>query len=482
MSQLDVASLKETLCAQQQLLQKLYNELDEEREASSSAASEALSMILRLQGEKAAVKMEAEQYKRLAEEKMCHAEESLAIFEDLFYGKEMEIAALEYQVQAYRYKLLSMGCVDPGVGEFKYPENLLQRNENLAGEMNLQALGRRNSAPPFPLKIPKRSAMEMDDSSSEIDSNSKTVEEYTGQLMNEQQSDTEKKTDISISTTGSINSYWQQIRKLDDRVKDITGVSYANLRSETRSPSPLSQRSIKISKPENEMYQPPKLHASKSENDTPADSAGSPNVLDVFEVPRAYKDTTDIGLPPKHDRKVVMHNDERLERPDSAQQEAVKSSVRDEADLLKKYFVSAQRENKLRRASEAAAITCHLAVSRPTTSISETSEPHQLNRPSEIVEVGREATRQETAREEELKLLHDIKEQLNLMHSEIQSLKIDKLPPSAEDETSLLLLSEVGNDSLLALNDLSKARAPATHLTWSSLVGYIIKIPPFCDF
>ncbi|KAJ8560804.1 hypothetical protein K7X08_022664 [Anisodus acutangulus] len=438
MSQLDVASLKDTLRAQQQLLQKLYNELDEEREASCSAASEALSMILRLQGEKAAVKMEAEQYKRLAEEKMCHAEESLAIFEDLFYQKEMEIAALEYQVQAYRYKLLTTGCVDPGVGEFKYPENLFQRNETLAGEMNLQALGRRNSAPPFPLKFLKKGAMEMDDSSSERDSNSKTVEEYTGQEMNEQQSDTEKKTDIS--TTGSINSYWQQIRKLDDRVKEITGVSYANLRSETRSPSPLSQRSIKISKSENEMYQP-KLHVSKSENDTPADFGCSPNVLDVFEVPRADKDTIDIGLPPKHDRKIVLHSDERLDRPDSAQQEAAKQLVKDEADLLKKYFVSAQRENKLRRASEAAALTCHLAISRPTASVSESSEFHQLNRTSERVEVGREATTQETAREEELKLLLDIKEQLNLMQSEIQSLKTDKLPPS-DYEPSLLPLSE----------------------------------------
>ncbi|KAK6775753.1 hypothetical protein RDI58_026754 [Solanum bulbocastanum] len=435
MSQLDVASLKETLCAQQQLLQKLYNELDEEREASSSAASEALSMIVRLQGEKAAVKMEAEQYKRLAEEKMCHAEESLDIFEDLFNQKEMEIAALEYQVQAYRYKLLSTGCVDPGVGEFKYPDNLLQRNETLAGEMNLQGLGRRNSAPHFPLKFPKKGAMEIDDSSLERDSNSKTVEEYTGQEMNEQQSDTEKKTDIS--RTEIINSCWQQIRELDDRVKEITGVSYANLRSET-SPSPLSQRSIKISKSENEMYQP-KLHVSKSESDTPSDSGCSPNVLDVFEVPRAEKDTVDIGLPPKHDRQIVLHNDERLERPDTAQQEAVKSSVKDEAELLKKYFVSAQREKKLRRASEAASIACHLAISRPKTSISGTNEFHLLNRTSEIGEVGREATRPEMA-QEELKLLHEIKEQLNLMHSEIQSLKTDKLPPS--DEPSLLPLSE----------------------------------------
>uniref|UniRef100_A0A3Q7IU51 GTD-binding domain-containing protein n=1 Tax=Solanum lycopersicum TaxID=4081 RepID=A0A3Q7IU51_SOLLC len=462
-SQLDVASLKETLCAQQQLLQKLYNELDEEREASSSAASEALSMIVRLQGEKAAVKMEAEQYKRLAEEKMCHAEESLDIFEDLFNQKEMEIAALEYQVQAYRYKLLSTGCADPGVGEFKYPDNLLQRNETLAGEMNPQALGRRNSAPHFPLKFPKKGALEIDDSSLERESNSKTVDEYTGQEMNEQQSDTAKKTDIS--RTESINSCWQQIRKLDDRVKEITGVSYANLRSETRSPSPLSQRSMKISKSENEMYQP-KLHVSKSETGTPSDSGCSPNVLDVFEVPRAEKDTVDIGLPPKHDRKMVLHNDERLERPDSVQQEAVKSSVKDEAELLKKYFVAAQREKKLRRASEAASISCHLAISRPTTSISGTNELHLHNRTSEIGEVGREATRQEMAREE-LKLLHEIKEQLNLMHSEIQRLKTDKLPPI--DESSLLPLSEPLHVKLLP----SSMKPRALLLECSSTIGSI---------
>ncbi|KAJ4902287.1 hypothetical protein Rs2_16238 [Raphanus sativus] len=101
-----------TMRAQQELLQKITRELDAEREASSSAASEALSMILRLQGEKAALEMEASQYKRLAEEKMCHAETSLTLFEDLIYRKEMEMASLEFQVQAYRCKLLSLGCSD----------------------------------------------------------------------------------------------------------------------------------------------------------------------------------------------------------------------------------------------------------------------------------------------------------------------------------------------------------------------------------
>uniref|UniRef100_M4CRF9 GTD-binding domain-containing protein n=1 Tax=Brassica campestris TaxID=3711 RepID=M4CRF9_BRACM len=50
-------------------------------------------MILRLQEEKAALEMEASQYNRMAEEKMCHAETSLTLFEDLIYRKEMEMAS-----------------------------------------------------------------------------------------------------------------------------------------------------------------------------------------------------------------------------------------------------------------------------------------------------------------------------------------------------------------------------------------------------
>ncbi|CAB4319249.1 unnamed protein product [Prunus armeniaca] len=155
MPETDITALTEALYAQQQLLQKLYSELDQEREASSTAADEALSMILRLQGEKSAMKMEASQYKRLAEEKICHAEEALAIFEDLIYQKEMEIASLEFQLQAYRYKLLSMGCsTELGAGENVYPENLLfQRSDLGNAETGVSGTIRRiNSLPPLELR------------------------------------------------------------------------------------------------------------------------------------------------------------------------------------------------------------------------------------------------------------------------------------------------------------------------------------------
>lgn len=109
-SDVSIVGATETLHAQQQLLQKLYVELDEERDASATAAREAMDMILRLQGEKAVVEMEASQFKRMAEEKIGHAEATLEAFEELLYEKEMETASLKFQLQAYKDKLVSLGC------------------------------------------------------------------------------------------------------------------------------------------------------------------------------------------------------------------------------------------------------------------------------------------------------------------------------------------------------------------------------------
>ncbi|KAF8393003.1 hypothetical protein HHK36_021244 [Tetracentron sinense] len=145
----EIAALKEVLLSQQKLLQKLYIELDEEREASGTSVSEALSMILRLQGEKAAVKMEASQYKRMAEEKIYHAEESIAAFEELLYQKDMEIACLEFQIQAYRCKLMSLGSSDMTIGEMRFPDHLLLRsNGAYFGDMGVHGTVKRNKSLP----------------------------------------------------------------------------------------------------------------------------------------------------------------------------------------------------------------------------------------------------------------------------------------------------------------------------------------------
>ncbi|CAK9168886.1 unnamed protein product [Ilex paraguariensis] len=447
MSQADIGALKEALCAQQHLLQKLYNELDVEREASATAASETLSMIFRLQGEKAAVKLEAEQYKRLAEEKMCHAEESLTIFEDLIYQKEMEIAALDYQVQAYRYKLLSMGCSDPGVGEIKFPENLLQRNENLAGEMSVQNISRRSSAPTIPLKYSyqKKSVIERERSiSPETDFVEKKAEEQTGQEINGQTLDLEKKPENSA--VGDINSYWEQIRNLDERVKEIAGVNYANSENGSRSSSICSQVSIGMAYDatkeviRSELDQAKHAHYVKETN---SDSACSSSIHDVFEVPQIHENHRGCGCQTKEWCEEVLEGDKRIEKPDIVTQEASKSCVKDETDWVKKMLLSLHRDDCIGRPSDGVAVDCRLAVVGHTIGVSQSqAQIQQLNSTSEIIELESEAIRHETInrKEEEMKLLNEIREQLNSIQSEIRSWKTKKSSPT--DELHLVNLKE----------------------------------------
>ncbi|CAN6439983.1 unnamed protein product [Victoria cruziana] len=102
-------ALRETVNSQQQQIQDLCSELDEERNASASAANEAMSMILRLQREKAEVQMEARQFKRFAEEKMAHDQQEMLSMEDSSYKKDQLIQSLDCEIQAYKHRLMSLG-------------------------------------------------------------------------------------------------------------------------------------------------------------------------------------------------------------------------------------------------------------------------------------------------------------------------------------------------------------------------------------
>ncbi|XP_020594150.1 myosin-binding protein 7-like, partial [Phalaenopsis equestris] len=84
-------------------------ELEEERNAAATAASETMSMILRLQREKAEVQMEARQFRRFAEEKMAHDGREIAELDDLLFKREQQAQALSCEVRAYKNRLLSLG-------------------------------------------------------------------------------------------------------------------------------------------------------------------------------------------------------------------------------------------------------------------------------------------------------------------------------------------------------------------------------------
>ncbi|CAH8381594.1 unnamed protein product [Eruca vesicaria subsp. sativa] len=117
----ECAALLQDLSSQRKTVKDLHLELEEERKAAASAANETMSMILRLQREKAEIQMEARQFKAFAEEKMTHDQEKLLVLEELLYEKEQAIEALTYEVEAYKHRLLSYGVTE--------------------GEMNDQILG-----------------------------------------------------------------------------------------------------------------------------------------------------------------------------------------------------------------------------------------------------------------------------------------------------------------------------------------------------
>ncbi|CAH1432707.1 unnamed protein product [Lactuca virosa] len=372
-------SLKETLRAQQQLLQKLYNELDVEREASSSAASEALAMILRLQGEKASVKMESEHYKRLAEEKMCHAEESIEIFEEQIHQKEMEIASLDCQLQAYRYKLASLGFEDIG-----------------ANETSHESLLRRNSAPPKLLRLAylKKNRSISPDS----DINSRTLDENVGE---DESLDLEKQ------------SYWDQIRKLDKIVEEMADDEYVNLR-------------IKSSKSSSGFPQINELDENQSvkklENDEMPSDTCSLSVHDVFEVPE-INEVEDNG-------KLILESENKLEKVLIFPEEAIKS--------YEKMLLLKQKEKEVFLPRENIVVDCHMAIDFPVEGSSQQVKRRMERREDDIEDeqIGI------TGKEEVLRLLNEINQKLDSIQFEIRNgnKKNEKLSQSYD--LQMLQLSE----------------------------------------
>lgn len=415
-------SLKEALCVQQRLLQKLYHELDVEREAAATAASEALSMILRLQGEKAAVKMEAEQYKRLAEEKMNHAEESFQVFEEIMYQKEMEIASLDYQVQAYRYKLVSLGFDDIGANEVKFPENLLQRNETLVGETSTDGIAKKGTPPPKRLKLSNLNTLKKGpttlkrDRSIQEDSDTiaKIVEESSREDEINQNFEFGLKTEASTSV--DINSYLEQIRKLDKLVENMAGEqNFFSTSKTSRSSSVLSKLNELGRTQSAQTFQ--KWTDEKTSYDT-----CSPSVHDVFEVP--HNDRFERRY--EKDEGKSINDDEKSRKLVTFTLEPVKPFENDEMHSGKKPRFSKHKDkNVFLPPGDGVNVDCQLPLSRPATCGAEITETEAE---TEDVE---QNVRQEG---QELRLLYEIREKVDSIQSDIRSknTKVNESSPNCD--------------------------------------------------
>ncbi|KAJ4709536.1 Myosin-binding protein [Melia azedarach] len=447
MSEAEVKELKDALCAQQQLLQKLYAELDVEREASATAVSEALSMILRLQEEKSAVVMEASQYKRMTEAKICHAEESLAAFEELMYQKEMEIAALEFQVQAYKCKLMSLGCNDVCVNENRYQESLLPRNDGSNGENGTNGHVRRlKSLPPLPPKDSNQNRGTLRRRRSLTPEPNMVV-----RVVDEEANDQNLKSSAQ-SEAGDLDSYWDQIRKLDVRVKEITDRS-ANLKDSRTSSlrSQLSTGSLFDQRKNTLITKLEQLKDSKLPMDKEAftESACSSSVYDVFEVPQHGENGKSCSKEEKGQNRCVWGEENRLGKPDLFMEET--SNAKIESDLVKKLMLSVNQEKGLTKARDGTSIECNPSLPCPEISINDLQpEIKRLSRSTERFEAERHNTRHEifTERAEELNTsVAEYQPEFQELRQRIERLEADRNSSRheivAEGGEQLSLLKEI---------------------------------------
>lgn len=450
MSETDITTLKETLQAQQQLLQTLYAELDQEREASASAASEALSMILRLQGEKAAVKMEASQYKRLAEEKMCHAEESLAIFEDLIYQKEMEIASLEFQVQALKCKLLSLGCNDVVSGENRFPEHLFFQGSDLVRD---EACGggnvrRFSSLPLIPVKDShqKKGPIERQKSAITLpDLVQKIIEKKADHEISIQSMDSEMKS--GHASGGNFDSYWQQIKMLDEQVKEISHSKESGRYGKNKARSCSLPPPVTI----DESSDSTTLEVVTASDDGNHDdnvqereeivsSSCSSSVQDIFEVPKLKKQKN-FEQRKEGQNEAIDGAEHKPRNLDLASQEIGKSRLKVETTGAKKSMQCKGYGSNFTKPRDEIG---NVASVHPPTGVAESqAQFQQLRRRVEQLEGERNGISQEItyAGGEERRLLREIHEQLNTIQTELYSWR--KKKTKVQDDQCLDSLREV---------------------------------------
>ncbi|XP_006659454.1 uncharacterized protein LOC102722322 [Oryza brachyantha] len=124
MAETEDTQLQKAIFAQYIMMKKLFMELEEEREASATAASAALSMIRKLQKEKEQQRMEAWQYKRIAEEKISHSDKVLEILQEVLQQKELETSYLRNQLLVYKHKLLGVGIDDCDIADETITNNI----------------------------------------------------------------------------------------------------------------------------------------------------------------------------------------------------------------------------------------------------------------------------------------------------------------------------------------------------------------------
>lgn len=101
----DVITLRKLIKIERRKANAAFAELDKERTAASSSAEEAMAMILRLQSEKSSAEIQANQFRRMAEQKLEYDDEVIESLEWTISRHESHRSVLEEQLRVYREEL-----------------------------------------------------------------------------------------------------------------------------------------------------------------------------------------------------------------------------------------------------------------------------------------------------------------------------------------------------------------------------------------
>ncbi|XP_044508786.1 protein FLOURY 1-like [Mangifera indica] len=115
----DVESLRKLVKMEMQRANVACMELEKERTAAASAAEEAMAMILRLQSEKSSAEIEANRFRRMAEQKQEHDEEVIQSLQWIVMRHESEKSLLEEKLKIYEKKLKQFVKEDFEMDEFE---------------------------------------------------------------------------------------------------------------------------------------------------------------------------------------------------------------------------------------------------------------------------------------------------------------------------------------------------------------------------
>ncbi|XP_004485619.1 uncharacterized protein [Cicer arietinum] len=101
----DVMSLRNLVKMERQRYHAACAEIEKERLAASTAAEEAMAMILRLQNEKSSVEIQANQFRRMVEERQEYDQEVIESLRWNVVQHESQKSFLEEQLGIYKEKL-----------------------------------------------------------------------------------------------------------------------------------------------------------------------------------------------------------------------------------------------------------------------------------------------------------------------------------------------------------------------------------------